>query len=883
MKKKLLIGLVLLFSFNLFSQIVIKGVVQNSSGIPLPLVNVSLLSKQESLLLQYKQTNQQGGFEFVIKNNTISTVLLKVSCLGYKSVSVETSINTHLVVEKNIILEEDVSELKEVAVRANFRDVTDKNDTITYNLKKLLNGSEQKLKDIIEKLPGLSIDTNGKINYKGKKIDDFLIEGDEFYGNQHQLATENMKSEMVDKIEVLKNFKNLSSIDGFGNQTRTALNISLKEGYKNVMKGDVELASGFRNKYRQHNNLYNFGSGIKINILSDVNNTNNQSLSVSDYLSLNKGIGKEIVSESNSIEVNNDLPSFLFSEDDVNKKRIQFYSINFSNRISKKTKIQGFSYWNRMSQNEFRDTKQTFFLNQNFEVYKKSEVLGNSLFSNNKIQIESKINASNYLNYIFSLNLNNDSQGSQIQNQSPLDVVVFDEKKRNRNFNIGNLFTHKIKINNHYLIEYSLYDDFTSFDKALELISNKSFLNINFNNNFSVQQETNNYINKFGLFSKLVAKKEAGTVNVKIGSSVTNESFSVKLDEKNPEFNSNVNLLNTNNYLDVGFNKKKSKWINYLLGMRLLQSQFQSQIDKTDNLSVLPYINLSLQINEKTNIALAYKKDLGNTSSSIATKSKFLEDYRSISSNTKNMYGAILPINIFSINASHVNFNSNFITFLGLIYTNKTKNIGYNMLNTLDYTVKQNDYIDADNSTCFIFSIEKKFKKFPWKFKFESLQSYTKKEVLINSSSSMFSSIQNKFNLESISYFKSNQININLGFEYLVNNSSNSYNNSQNNLNKTTPFLKLYGIVFKDKMNWELTVKHIKYKSNNFIQKDILELNPTISYHCGNWAFSAKGMNILNINENNTRLLANNQESFFEETKFSSLSGFVTLGFSYSF
>jgi hypothetical protein len=36
-------------------------------------------------------------------------------------------------------------------------------------------------------------------------------------GNQHQLATENIKSEMIEKIEVLKNFQNFSSIVGFNN------------------------------------------------------------------------------------------------------------------------------------------------------------------------------------------------------------------------------------------------------------------------------------------------------------------------------------------------------------------------------------------------------------------------------------------------------------------------------------------------------------------------------------------------------------------------------------------------------------------------------------------------------------------------------------------
>lgn len=223
---------VFLFFFQglLFSQeITVKGLVKDSLANPLPLTNVQILDSN-SKSLAYVTTNNEGLFE--IRVNFTDNLSLKISSFGYETKTVKISAEKTYYV---ILLKEKITTLNEIKITADFRDVTEKNDTISYNLKRLLNGSEISLKDVVKKLPGLNIDDNGKINYNGKKIDNILIEGDELYDNQHQLATENIKSEMIEKIDLLKNHQDLSSIKGFGDHHKTALNISLKEQYKNTI------------------------------------------------------------------------------------------------------------------------------------------------------------------------------------------------------------------------------------------------------------------------------------------------------------------------------------------------------------------------------------------------------------------------------------------------------------------------------------------------------------------------------------------------------------------------------------------------------------------------------------------------------------------------
>jgi hypothetical protein len=54
-----------------------------------------------------------------------------------------------------------------------------KGDSISYNLKAVVDGTENKI-DVINK-PGLEVDADGKVFYKGEKINNVLIDGNEFF------------------------------------------------------------------------------------------------------------------------------------------------------------------------------------------------------------------------------------------------------------------------------------------------------------------------------------------------------------------------------------------------------------------------------------------------------------------------------------------------------------------------------------------------------------------------------------------------------------------------------------------------------------------------------------------------------------------------------
>jgi hypothetical protein len=351
--RKFLLVIIIFYSFSSvsFSQKQIIGAVKDSTGDFVANANIQILDKITNKVLNFQSTKSNGAFAFVLSSSN-ENLKLKITHLSYETRNIEFTIKENVVDLGQIVLNSKATILKSVIINKRFNEVVEVNDTIRYNLKKLLNGSEEKLKDIIAKLPGLNIDENGKIKFNGVQIDDLLIDGDELYNNQHQLATENLKSEMIEKIEVLKDFKSFSSLGELDGTKKTALNVSIKEEFKNKINGVIDLEGGYKNRYKSHNYIFNFNKNTKASLIADTNNLNSLVLNVNDYLELKSISNREINSldSNNSLTVNSDVPEFLFAEDDVINKTIRNVTFNINNKLSKNSRLQAYSVFNNVNQ-----------------------------------------------------------------------------------------------------------------------------------------------------------------------------------------------------------------------------------------------------------------------------------------------------------------------------------------------------------------------------------------------------------------------------------------------------------------------------------------------------------------------------------------------------
>ena len=213
MNRIILIGILLLLtSVDAAAQSTITGTVIDSlSFAPLPKASVMLLRGGRTIL--FARADNNGHFS--IEAQAQPGDELQATCMGYKK-------HRQPVGKDNVIrLVQQAFQLKEVMVQG--PPVTQRRDTIVYDLTKFANERDNNLKDVLKKLPGVDIEKNGQIKYKGKAINRFTVEGLDLSKGQYNKLTDNIRAKDVKKAEVV-------DADALIIRTRTRCDARLLEG-----------------------------------------------------------------------------------------------------------------------------------------------------------------------------------------------------------------------------------------------------------------------------------------------------------------------------------------------------------------------------------------------------------------------------------------------------------------------------------------------------------------------------------------------------------------------------------------------------------------------------------------------------------------------------
>jgi len=209
--------------------------VKDSIGQPLELANVIAINQATKTLQSYGITDQLGSYTLSLSKN--ATYSVQVSYIGMKTFTEEVS-TLDSDISKDFVLQTD-NALEAVELTYEMP-VTIKGDTLIYNADAFKNGSERKLEDVLEKLPGVEINEDGQIEVEGNVVNKLMVNGKDFFDGDTKLATKNIPSNAVDKVEVLRNFSEVGQLRRVtNNQDNVAINIKLKEGKENFWFGNV--------------------------------------------------------------------------------------------------------------------------------------------------------------------------------------------------------------------------------------------------------------------------------------------------------------------------------------------------------------------------------------------------------------------------------------------------------------------------------------------------------------------------------------------------------------------------------------------------------------------------------------------------------------------
>ncbi len=360
--------MLLALPLKLFAQsITLRGVVKDSIGSPLELANIIATNKAEGTLESYGITDASGRYRLDL--TTGITYDIKVSYLGLQSVNEEINVAQDAQdITKDFTLKEDPNQLDNVELVYEMP-VTIKGDTIVYNTDSFTNGNEKKLGDVLKKLPGIEVNDDGEIEVEGKVVSKVMIEGKDFFDGDSKLATKNIPADALKKVEVLKNYNEVSQMRGLGNdQDNVAINIRLKEGKTNFWFGDLTAGAGDGEKFRYLGKakLFYYSPKGSINIITDFNNTGEVPFTFRDYFNFTGGFRNFNQRGGTSFNVSDGGLGFLTTQNNrANEIETGFAAANFTYTINPKWDISGLALLSDNKTNFVNNSLNTF-INQGF-------------------------------------------------------------------------------------------------------------------------------------------------------------------------------------------------------------------------------------------------------------------------------------------------------------------------------------------------------------------------------------------------------------------------------------------------------------------------------------------------------------------------------------
>lgn len=239
----------------------------------------SLTLKGKDTPTKYALSDSNGEFEIV--KVPAGEYTLKVEFMGFQPVEREIVVGKERVIDVGYInMMEQINTLESVVVSALGNPVIVKKDTIEYNASSFKSTDNDMLEELLKKLPGIEIDSDGTITANGKTIEKIMIDGKTFFLNDPTLATKNLPAKIVDKVRVVDRKSEQARFTGIddGNE-ETVIDLSIKPGMMNGWFGNATAGYGTEERYQAAGMVGNFTSTSQLSVIANGNNTNNRAFS----------------------------------------------------------------------------------------------------------------------------------------------------------------------------------------------------------------------------------------------------------------------------------------------------------------------------------------------------------------------------------------------------------------------------------------------------------------------------------------------------------------------------------------------------------------------------------------------------------------------------
>lgn len=241
--KVILVTILGLLTLTAFGQTNVSGtVVDEVDQTKLTNATVMLLQAKDSILVDFIRADQDGRFKLQSPDTADYLLIISYPKFGDFYQKIAQGSGDQALGE--VQLQSAANLIEEVLVTGKIP-VVIKGDTVEYDAGSFVTEKNAKVEDLLKVLPGMSVDANGAITAQGKTVEKVLVDGEEFFGDDPTLVTRNIRSDMVDKVQVYEKKSEESERTGVDDGERIqTINVQLKEDAKKGVFGKIEGAGG---------------------------------------------------------------------------------------------------------------------------------------------------------------------------------------------------------------------------------------------------------------------------------------------------------------------------------------------------------------------------------------------------------------------------------------------------------------------------------------------------------------------------------------------------------------------------------------------------------------------------------------------------------------
>ena len=442
---------------------------------------VSVLLPKDSSVLRSVVVNNEGAF--TLGNLPANDVIVKISSVGYQDFWQRIQIdNSHIIHLGNIFLEKKNGSLQNVTIVTKGAAIIQKDDTSQYNAKQYLVNPDATTEDLVKKMPGIIIDGKGTITAHGEQVKKVTVDGKDFFGDDATSALKNIPAMAVDKIQVFDKMSDQAQMTGIDDgNSQKAINIITKAGLNNSQFGRVFAGAGTDNTFSAGGNMSFFNKDRRISVVGNFNNINQQNFGSQDFLGLT---GSKPSTDNNRFRGPGG-PAETFTIDASSGINItNAIGVNYSDKWGTRATVTGSYFFNETRNNNASVTNTQIF-EGNLNNYKKGDALSENFNHRINARVEYKIDSSNMLFIIPSINFQTNkshSTGTALSYMNADDSLSYSDAltQRDKNgYNIKNslLFRHSFAKKNR-IFTMGLNTNFTKNDGTSDIFADYQFFDL---------------------------------------------------------------------------------------------------------------------------------------------------------------------------------------------------------------------------------------------------------------------------------------------------------------------------------------------------------------------------------------------------------------------